>query len=83
MLLFADVETTTLNKGHPFNPNNFLVSYALIGNCSRFGYYTEPDFVSVLREEMGQATCYINFAMLILLVSSICIGSAITGLVSH
>lgn len=62
MLLFADVETTTLNKGHPFNPNNFLVSYALIGNCSRFGYYTEPDFVSVLREEMGQATCYINFA---------------------
>jgi DNA polymerase I-like protein with 3'-5' exonuclease and polymerase domains len=60
--LFADVETTTKNKGHPFNPDNFLVSYALIGSVHRFGYYTEPDFLTVLREEMGQATCYINFA---------------------
>lgn len=36
-----DVETTTHNKGHPFDPRNKLVSY-VINNS--FFYHTDPDF---------------------------------------
>jgi DNA polymerase I-like protein with 3'-5' exonuclease and polymerase domains len=40
-----DVETTTLNKGHPFNPDNRLISYAYTDSDSTcFKYYTDPDF---------------------------------------
>jgi len=64
MLLFADVETTTKNKGHPFNPNNRLISYAYCssnGPCI-FKYYRDPDYLLGAREAFREATCYINFA---------------------
>lgn len=42
-----DAETTTHNKGHPFDPRNKLISYAILRSdpspC-RFFYYTDPDF---------------------------------------
>lgn len=64
MLVFADVETTTLNKGHPFNPRNKLISYALSSSNSSvlFGYHTDPDFCVPLRESLSQADTYVNFA---------------------
>lgn len=64
MNLFADVETTTKNKGHPFNPNNFLVSYAWSNSTSDVGfqYFSEPDFLTVLKQIVGETTCYVNFA---------------------
>ena len=63
MLLFADVETTTLNKGHPFNPNNFLVSYAYrIDSDSGFKYYSDPDFLGPIRGRLELLSCYVNFA---------------------
>lgn len=63
MNLFADVETTTLNKGHPFNPNNFLVSYAYrIDSDSGFKYYSDPDFLGPIRGRLELLSCYVNFA---------------------
>jgi len=40
-----DVETTTSNKGHPFDPRNKLVSYAykLRNSPPCFKYFTDPD----------------------------------------
>lgn len=45
-VLVFDVETSTHNKGHPFDPRNFLVSYASLANESNpdFKYYLDPDF---------------------------------------
>lgn len=40
-----DVETTTHNKGHPFDPRNKLVSYA---DNSCYKYHTDPDFKTYL-----------------------------------
>lgn len=45
--LVTDVETTTHNKGHPFDPRNKLVSYAtlLAGETSaNFKYHNDPSF---------------------------------------
>lgn len=64
VILFADVETSTKNKGHPFNPNNKLVSYAIATNNNPvdFRFYSDPDFYSYLREQVYSATTYVNFA---------------------
>lgn len=41
-----DVETTTYNKGHPFDPRNKLISYAYLSTdgTNVFKYYNDPDF---------------------------------------
>ena len=40
-----DAETTTHNKGHPFDPRNKLISYAYTWDTALyFKYYTDPDF---------------------------------------
>lgn len=48
-VLVFDAETTTHNKGHPFDPRNFLVSYAcLFHDDISFKYHLDPDFNSFL-----------------------------------
>lgn len=43
--IFLDVETTTHNKGHPFDPRNKLVSYVVDDSKGPvFKYFTDPDF---------------------------------------
>lgn len=50
-ILFLDVETTTFNKGHPFDPRNKLVSYVYyIDGITGFRHYTDPDFRSTILE---------------------------------
>jgi DNA polymerase I-like protein with 3'-5' exonuclease and polymerase domains len=63
MKLILDVETTIFNKGHPFDPRNFLVSYAYkVGrDSSRFGYFHDPDFLSNLRDNVDNATELVGF----------------------
>lgn len=62
--LFLDVETTTKNKGHPFDPDNELVSYAY-GNIStcNFQYFTDPEFKSNLAGVLYSASDIIGFAI--------------------
>ena len=64
MNLFADVETTTKNKGHPFNPENKLVSYAFCtgNNLIGFKYFNDPDFCVPMRQALREADTYVNFA---------------------
>jgi DNA polymerase I-like protein with 3'-5' exonuclease and polymerase domains len=48
-VLVFDVETTTHNKGHPFDPRKRLISYAFLephANDPNFSYYSDPDFSS-------------------------------------
>lgn len=65
MELFFDVETTTHNKGHVYDPRNQLVSYSLRWGTgpTSFHYYTDPDFISVLRSALGRCTRIIGFAI--------------------
>lgn len=46
--LFLDVETTTHNKGHPFDPRNKLVSYVYKTGIldASFKYHSDPGFSS-------------------------------------
>lgn len=64
-ILFIDVETSTFNKGHPFDPRNFLVSYAYASdNCEPvFKYYTDADFISCLRELFTTHRIIVNFQL--------------------
>ena len=56
-VLFFDAETSIHNKGNPFDPRNFLVSYVtIIHNQCNFKYYTDPDFRSYLQREISR--CY-------------------------
>lgn len=60
-ILVIDVETSTHNKGHPFDPRNFLVSYAVAGNAGCcFRYYTDPDFHSFLASCLS-ADAFVGF----------------------
>jgi DNA polymerase I-like protein with 3'-5' exonuclease and polymerase domains len=58
-----DVETTIKNRGHPFTPENFMVSYsAKINNeSSVFKHYIQPDFLTFLRETVAKATLIVGF----------------------
>lgn len=59
-----DVETSTLNKGHPFNPLNKLVSYALRSTSNPnvlFQYYSDPGFIGVFKDVMATADVVIGF----------------------
>ena len=53
-----DVETTTKNKGHPFTPENKLVSYA----SDNFYYYTDPTFHKALHREFQDSNIIIGFS---------------------
>ena len=60
MLNSLDVETTTTNKGHPFDPRNKLISYA--STTGGFKYYTDPDFSSIPGVESdGGCYAYVGF----------------------
>lgn len=62
MNVYFDVETTTLNKGHPFDPRNSLVSYsAKFEGQNHFRYYTDPDFVSFIRDVISRTTRVTGF----------------------
>ena len=63
MILFIDAETSTYNRGNPFDTRNKLVSYAYIINdlSCVFKYFTDPDFVTVLREVVHKATIICGF----------------------
>lgn len=56
-ILYLDVETTTKNKGHPFDPDNFLVSvtHCVCTNPVCFNYLRDPDFLGPITREMGCA----------------------------
>jgi DNA polymerase I-like protein with 3'-5' exonuclease and polymerase domains len=61
--LFFDFETTTIHKGHPFDPKNFAVSYAFLesmGECS-FCYYADPDFNIALSNRLDESDAIIGF----------------------
>lgn len=60
-----DVETTTKNKGHPFTPENKLVSYAIktIDNPTCvFQHVRDPTFKSGMGESLAGTTELIGFA---------------------
>jgi DNA polymerase I-like protein with 3'-5' exonuclease and polymerase domains len=63
MITTIDCETTTKNKGHPFTPGNFLVSYSFKVNneATVFKYFTEPDFITTLRDVVANATLLVGF----------------------
>lgn len=63
MKVTFDVETTIQNKGHPFDPRNFLVSYAykVAGGISTFRYFHDPDFITDLRNHVEHATELVGF----------------------
>jgi len=59
--IVLDCETQTHNKGHAFDPRNKVVSYAHTSPSGlRFGYYTDPNFCSVL-EHVRVGTILIGF----------------------
>lgn len=61
-VLFFDVETTIFNKGHPFDPRNFLVSYAYtFEHDIVFRYYTDPDFIYQIQRAINSADCVCGF----------------------
>jgi DNA polymerase I-like protein with 3'-5' exonuclease and polymerase domains len=61
--LFLDFETTTLNKGHPFNPLNKVISYAygIDSDSVLFKYYSDPDFITGLRRVLGPCSAVVGF----------------------
>lgn len=61
-VLVFDVETSTHNKGHPFDPRNMLVSYAYRSpSDTNFKYHSDPDFRSDLRNRVECATVVVGF----------------------
>ena len=63
MLTFIDAETSTKNKGHPHDPDNFLVSYAYSQGSDEvvFKYYTDPDFITCLKSVLAASTVLVGF----------------------
>lgn len=63
MLTVFDVETTIHNKGNPFDPSNFLVSYSYCheDGITHFKYYTDPDFIPHLVLLCSQTTLMVGF----------------------
>lgn len=62
-IVVLDVETTTFNRGHPFDPRNFLVSYSIKVNNDpvNFKYYNDPDFSVYLHRIIEDATQVAGF----------------------
>lgn len=61
-ILFLDVETTTFNKGHPFDPRNKLVSYVTcINNNTVFKHYSDPDFMGWIKDQLNSASIISGF----------------------
>lgn len=61
-ILFLDVETTTFNKGHPFDPRNKLVSYVYhINGITGFRHFTDPDFRSTILELVRSSSILCGF----------------------
>lgn len=61
-ILFLDVETTTYNNGHPFDPRNRLISYAFCTNYDvTFRYYTDADFIYSLQCSINTCDCICGF----------------------
>lgn len=57
-ILFYDSETSTFNKGHPFDPRNKLVSYASLLNSNvNFQYYTDPVFDGYIKSIFKESGC--------------------------
>jgi DNA polymerase I-like protein with 3'-5' exonuclease and polymerase domains len=63
MNLVLDLETSTHNKGNPFDTRNFIVSchFKLGDNPVVCKFYDEPDFLTCIREAMAQATLFVGF----------------------
>lgn len=63
MILCLDVETTTFNSGHPFDPRNRMVSYSYRTDTepASFHYYSDPDFKSCLVDLYANALEIIGF----------------------
>ncbi len=61
-VLVFDVETSTHNRGNPFDKRNFLVSYATLFNdkCD-FKYYTDPDFREHIERQLFSCLCVVGF----------------------
>jgi DNA polymerase I-like protein with 3'-5' exonuclease and polymerase domains len=62
-ILTFDVETTTFNKGHPFDKRNSLVSYAELSGKPdpSFKYYLDPDFNNYLAACVDDADICVGF----------------------
>lgn len=62
-ILVFDVETSTHNKGHPFDPRNFLVSYSTLTyeSSPTFKYYLDPDFTSYGSVCVDQSNALVGF----------------------
>lgn len=62
-ILTFDFETTVKNRGHPFTPSNFAVSYSVKVNNepTTFHYYTDPDFITVLRDRVHACDLLVGF----------------------
>lgn len=62
-ILFLDVETTTFNKGHPFDPRNKLVSYVTFSKRSgiSFKHSNDPDFYSHIRDAVLSSNILAGF----------------------
>lgn len=62
MILTIDLETTTHNRGNPFDQRNFLVSsHTKLGEHPTVcGWYTDADFVGNLREAVDGATLIVG-----------------------
>jgi DNA polymerase-1 len=60
--LTLDVETTTYNKGNPFDPRNFCVTIQTKVNDqeTRCKYYDEPDFTSCIRQGLDSCKLIIG-----------------------
>lgn len=58
-----DVETTTHNKGHPFDPRNKLVSYVYkySGSSPCFKYFNDPDFLATVYGTLGGGSVVVGF----------------------
>jgi len=57
-----DVETTTIERGHPFHPGNFLVSYAVHeDDGGHFHYYLDPGFLDAARAVLDDADVLCGF----------------------
>lgn len=62
-VLVFDAETSTHNKGHPFDPRNFLVSYSTLTyeSSPTFKYYLDPDFTSYGSVCVDQSNALVGF----------------------